>query len=373
MSLLNRYNLQLIKNFVERPSPYRIKWINFAITYRCNSRCSMCDIWKKYQNTPNLIKKELSLEDIRNCFETSKTFDLIGIGITGGEPFLRDDFVDICGVFTKKFHNINIAIATNGLNSNLIVNKTNELINNYNLKYLDISISLDGIGKTHNMARGVPLAYEKVMKTVRMLQQLKNNINLNLSFSFTITPENYNDLYRVCTMSKKLKMGVGIRFADTSQIYYDNSYKKFNFSDYDIQKIQEILNRISEEENKNIVKIIPRLLAPYSLFRELSIEYIKNPKRLFNCYSGIHSLFLDPYGNVYPCIMLDKKMGNILDKPFDKVWLSENSTNIRNFIKNKYCHCWTGCEVNHSLWRDKKLVWRNLVRLWKKKPIQSIC
>ena len=48
----------------------------------------------------------------------------------------------------------------------------------------------------------------------------------------------------------------------------------------------------------------------------------KNPKRKIKCYAGTHSFFLDPYGDIFPCIMLNKKIGNIKEG-FDKVWLSK--------------------------------------------------
>ena len=54
-----------------------------SISYRCNSKCRTCDVWRK----PN---DDLTLE------EWDKVFQKLGrspvyMTFTGGEPFLRDD------------------------------------------------------------------------------------------------------------------------------------------------------------------------------------------------------------------------------------------------------------------------------------------
>jgi MoaA/NifB/PqqE/SkfB family radical SAM enzyme len=61
--------------------------IVISVSYRCNSKCKTCDVWRK----PN---DDMSLE------EWDKTFAKIGKGpvyftFTGGEPFMRPDTADL--------------------------------------------------------------------------------------------------------------------------------------------------------------------------------------------------------------------------------------------------------------------------------------
>ncbi|MGQ9611072.1 MAG: radical SAM protein [bacterium] len=66
------------------------KEATIAITYRCNLRCSMCNIWQ--QNTTS----ELSAEEYKK-FPSS-----IGlVNITGGEPFLRRDIDKIIEILAN--------------------------------------------------------------------------------------------------------------------------------------------------------------------------------------------------------------------------------------------------------------------------------
>ena len=63
-----------------------------AVTYRCNSRCIMCDTWKH----PSKKEEEIEPRDL-------ETFpEVVRLNITGGEPFLRDDLSDILDVVKKR-------------------------------------------------------------------------------------------------------------------------------------------------------------------------------------------------------------------------------------------------------------------------------
>ena len=51
-----------------------------AVTYRCNAKCHMCNIWQD----PTNPKDEITLDDIKKIPN-----GLSFANITGGEPFLR--------------------------------------------------------------------------------------------------------------------------------------------------------------------------------------------------------------------------------------------------------------------------------------------
>lgn len=214
-------------NFLlKRPNAKEVMWLNFAVTYLCNSRCVMCSIWRKYKDNPELFKHELSLSEIESSLQSKYLRHLQGIGITGGEPFLRKDFVDLVGLFIARYPDAFIGVATNGLNPKLIVNKTEEILDIYKPKQrFSISIGLDGIGEKHNEMRGIGNAYESVMETVKTLQE---EFDINIGFDFTVTPQNYTDLLRVYELSKKSGVKFLAGFAHISDIYYNNINQAFS-------------------------------------------------------------------------------------------------------------------------------------------------
>jgi radical SAM protein with 4Fe4S-binding SPASM domain len=63
-------------------------------------------------------------------------------------------------------------------------------------------------------------------------------------------------------------------------------------------------------------------------------------------------VFIDPYGDVYPCLMLDRKLGNAKRDGFDAVWDGPEAVAVRRFVAEKKCDCWTPCEACPSLGRS---------------------
>ena len=64
------------------------------------------------------------------------------------------------------------------------------------------------------------------------------------------------------------------------------------------------------------------------------------------------SLFMDSFGNIYPSIMWDRKIGNIKDANYDlsKLWNNDIAKEIRNEIKSgKEPSQWTSCEAYQTL------------------------
>lgn len=91
----------------------------FIRTCGCNLRCSFCDTTYAYEDG-----KELSTDEILN--QISK-YSCKYVCITGGEPLLQDDIIDLVDLLTK--NNYKICIETNGsINIKKISNKKSLMI-----------------------------------------------------------------------------------------------------------------------------------------------------------------------------------------------------------------------------------------------------
>jgi MoaA/NifB/PqqE/SkfB family radical SAM enzyme len=344
------------KMLLRTPKPTEILWMNFAVTYLCNSRCKMCRIWSKYRQDLTLLKSELSLSEIENLLASRYLQTLQGIGFTGGEPLLRRDFVDLAGLFIERYPDAFIGIATNGLSPRLTVRKTREIVDRYHPSLLSLSISLDGIGSNHDRMRGVNGAYNRVLQTVQLLQE---QTAVNLGFDFTITPWNYQDLWSTYKLSKELGVKFLAGFAHHSDSYYGNVDVAFDWQG-GMREATSMVEKVAGDRAAT-ENLLDKLIDPYACFMARAPEYELARSPMFKCYSGVHSLFLDPYGDVYPCIILDKKLGNVRSEPFDQLWLSSRAVNIRNHIGQGQCHCWVACEAVPSLLRGFNVPTWNLM------------
>jgi len=81
--------------------------VDFQLTNECNYDCIYCSSisGKKLEN-------ELKLIEIQSFFNTCKELKVKSITLTGGEPLLRKDFLDIINFLNK--NNFKISMFTNG-------------------------------------------------------------------------------------------------------------------------------------------------------------------------------------------------------------------------------------------------------------------
>ena len=119
---------------------------SIIVTYRCNARCNMCDVW----NHPTQAAEEIKVDTIVKLPRMSFT------NITGGEPFIRQDLIDIVDSLQNKTKRI--VISTNGFFTERIV----QLCKKY--PETGIRISLEGFKETNDMIRGMSGGYERTQK-----------------------------------------------------------------------------------------------------------------------------------------------------------------------------------------------------------------
>jgi MoaA/NifB/PqqE/SkfB family radical SAM enzyme len=121
---------------------------SFAITNRCNLRCSYC-------NTPFLDPTDLPLGRIEVIFDRLAAFGVKRVGLSGGEPMVRKDLGEI--VRSAKSRGFRVT-----LNSNLL------LLGRHREQVREVDpffTSLDGDREAHEAARGKG-AYDGVLESI---------------------------------------------------------------------------------------------------------------------------------------------------------------------------------------------------------------
>jgi MoaA/NifB/PqqE/SkfB family radical SAM enzyme len=300
--------------------PFEITELNFAITYKCNSCCKMCKIWEIYKKNPQLEKEELNLSQIKNAFR-NLTHNLRNIVITGGEPFLRDDLKDIILYFQEKFAKAKITIITNGLLKNKILDFATA---HRDIHYM---ISIDGYDKkSYKRQRGID-KFDEVVETFKRLR----SIGVNVGVSSTITSSNYHDFWRIVNFLKTIGDGV-LCLESSSDIYYHNKKIKLD------KNIAYFFNSISKMRLR---------MGDYVnwFFYGKVVDYIKNNRMILPCYALQRSIFIDPYGNVFPCIFMDDIIGNLKWNNLQDVLSYKKRFEIIRKIREEKCpNCWTQCQ-----------------------------
>ena len=343
---------------LRRPDPSRILWLTLGVTYRCNGQCPMCSIWKRYREHPELGLQELQVEEYRRFLQSPFMDHVQGISLTGGEPFLRDDLALIAEAVTELHPAAILSIASNGLLPDRIDRVTGEIVKRAP-HGLSISLSLDGGREMHNRSRGVAAAYDRLMETVHRLQQY----DVTIGFNFTITPENWRDLEEAFRVSDSLGVPLLVNFAHESPHYYGNPNLPQMPEDH-LDEIQVQLQNIAEKRQRG-ESLTQRILDPYPFFLQGCTRHQRMKCQLVPCHSGTHSLYLDPHGTIYPCIMLDRSLGNIREMDFSDLWTSAKACEVRRSIAAGDCHCWVACEAVPSVVRGlRSVAWNLNALLW---------
>ncbi|OGF30527.1 hypothetical protein A3H09_00830 [Candidatus Falkowbacteria bacterium RIFCSPLOWO2_12_FULL_45_13] len=306
-----------------------------AITYKCNSRCRMCNIWQ--------IKNpgDLPLEVFYNLSPNLKY-----INLTGGEPFLRPDLPAIVKIVKKVSPKARIIISSNGWATGLITRQVKAIIKID--KNIGLRISLDGLDAVHNQIRGLVGFYGQAIKTVESLKRLGVK---NLGFSFTIMDFNADQLKAVYDLSKKMNLELALALVQNSEVYFkknDNQIKK-------IEAAAENLSYIIAAELKSFkAKRLLRAYYDYGLW-----HYLKFNKRLLSSGAGFDSFFVDPSGDIYPSNLINLRLGNLGWAPLDQIWNSEEAGQTRRAIKGKNTQeSWIICTIRGQMKKHwLKIVW----------------
>lgn len=295
-----------------------------AVTYRCNARCEICDIWRQEANA----RDELPPEDYRWLPSSLRS-----INVSGGEPFLRDDIVDVVGVMREACPRARISISTNGLMPARIADAVGRM------PEVAVRISVDAVGELHDRIRGVDGAFDRVIDTA---ERLKDQGVADLGLAATSTEANAGEVVRV----KDLADEMGIEFI-ASAVHSSPFF--FGAHNGERPRPGRSVDEIAEIMRDELKSRRPRDWAKAYYMRGL-IDYVLGRPRRLRCRAGIDLFFLDPYGNVFPCNILDVEMGNIRDGTFEELKRSSEGT-VGRAVSHCREQCWMVCTVSPPMRR----------------------
>jgi radical SAM protein with 4Fe4S-binding SPASM domain len=316
--------------------PYRIE---IAPTFACNSKCKLCFISRYWKNTAN----ELSLNEFDEFFKNLDS-SLYWLAISGGEPFLRKDIDKIILSASENCRNLFVVnIATNGILTKQITKKLNTLLSCMDEK-TNVFITLNT-----EVSKIIPdnKALSCKNKTYKRLKKYENRYP-NLSVIKEITINKYNLPYIVDYINeldgKKEKYILGLAH---ESYFYKNENEDVALIRLDRIKILRRINEILRRKGTSRRDIMN------DLFLRLSKNYFFNHKKqVIPCYSSFASLLINPYGDVYPCISMNKRLGNIRKTEYklQTILRSKKAKRIMHNIKKGRCDvCWTPCEAYQTM------------------------
>ncbi len=327
----------VVKNFFgirQLPS-----FVTYFPTWRCNSRCIMCDIWKKKAGY------ELSIGEIENIFSQLKKLSVVRI--SGGEPFMRDDIHNIVNTIDEVSSPKILHITTNGLMPDRIVDAVKNM---HPAKRLHIKISVDSIGKSNDRIRGVPGAYEKSLETVMKLSDLRKEKGFYLGVNQTVVDKESMDAYfKLSKIIAEYDVMIHPVFAYSNDTALYSSENKSclpgfeTFGNFSKQEIEKFIKKLIKRTG-GFTSFKERIIKKYYL-KGLYNRVMKNKKKPNPpCLALKSHLRILPNGDVPVCLYNSSVIGNLREQKLKDLWYAERAEKMRKWV-GECPGCWAGCET----------------------------
>lgn len=138
-----------------------------TVTDVCNHFCDMC----YYHASLNQRSRLLSLEEYGHLSAGLGHVELLLI--SGGEPFLRRDLVDVVEVFHRGNRTRTIFLPTNGSVPDTIANSVAAMLERMPDLHITLMFSLEGLEAEHDRIHGKKGAFASVLKSIRRVTLLR--------------------------------------------------------------------------------------------------------------------------------------------------------------------------------------------------------
>lgn len=340
------HNLKFLKRVFVKPG-LPIQLVYF-VTTDCNSRCAHCFL----KDRLNKERETLDLDEIK---KVSLSIPLLAsISLTGGEPFLRPDLSSIAEIFYMNSKAKSIVITTNGYLTDNILTAVDEICKKCRRSTVFLGVSLDGIGESHDILRGLKGSFKNAVNTFNALIAMKEQ-HKNLSVGVNMTFSRYNQdrigqVYEY-VRDEMRPDNVGINFM-RGKCWNDVDDVRMDVDKYRSLTNIKLNDYMRGRMGHSNAGFIGKLTNIKELLQYDMIANIYLSKKYMNrCYAGTLLAVMSSNGDVYPCEMLGERMGNVRDFEYNlrKLWFSGSADKVRRSILCKRCFCTYECAMTANI------------------------
>ena len=318
-----------------------LKDLRISVTDRCNFRCRYCMPEELYGEAFEFLKKDkiLSFEEI---VRLSKIFISLGVNkirITGGEPLVRKNVVDLINSIHSINKNVDIAMTTNGY---LLKKYAHEL---YESGLKRLTVSLDTLDdkiykemsgknfKVSNVLEGIDEAVKVGFKNIKINSVIKKGVNESSIIDLVDYSRSKNHILRFIEY-----MDVGtLNSWDKKNVFSSKNIKEIISKKYKIKSIEknypsETSERYSFLDKKGEIGFISSITNPFC--DNCTRARITADGKLVTCLFSNKGIDLKS-------LLRSRKTEREITDEITKVWLlrddkySLDRSNMKSEIKNK--------------------------------------
>jgi MoaA/NifB/PqqE/SkfB family radical SAM enzyme len=314
----------------------------------------MCESWRN----PSLIEHEFTPSILEKIPRGMKR-----LNITGGEPLLRKDLMDIVRILDTKTRRLEIS--TNGYFTDKIL----AIVEKF--PRITIRVSIEGLSVLNDSLRGIKNGFDHALRTIN---ELKTMGLKDIGFAMVISHNNIDDLLKVYRLSTALN----VEFSQSTMhnsFYFFKSDNKIQNIDYVEKKMIEFIQELLFSRRNGAGLRFKDWFRAY--INAGLLKHMKDESRAIPCYAGTESFFIDPQGFILACngSVEPWVMGDLKSTSFDEIWNSPVAERVRAMVLKCQQNCWmTGSSVpamRKNIFKPIRWVLINKVRLILKRPINE--
>lgn len=260
------------------------------LTMRCNLRCLHCYC------PQDVNKKELTFHEICRILDEITDAGCLWLLITGGEPLIRTDFLDIYTHAKKK--GLIITLFTNGT---LVTPKIADYLKEWPPFLVEISL-YGGTQETYEKVTGVAGSYKECLNGVEMLLQRK----IPLRLKTLVTTLNKHELQMMKRYAEE--RGLDFRFDALINPRLDG-FKKPCQSRISPSEVVEL--DLADSKRRESWK---------KLCQELPWGQPMRVDMLYTCSRHMWEFHITAYGDLQACLMAQEPSFDLRQNPFSKCW-----------------------------------------------------
>jgi len=322
-------------------------YIIFFVTSKCNARCKMCFYLANMDKNQD-FNNELTVGEYERISQRIKLINILGI--SGGEPFMREDLSEIIKVIYKNRPPLVVDLPTNGYFTIGILKQTEDILKNCPGTIIDLQLSIDGPEEVHNRIRGLKDGFKKMEATYKGLVDLKK-VYKNLRVKACIVYSHYNQDH-----VEELLDILYQDFKDLDRVVFSVAHGSvFNKEvfDFDWEKYFKICGRIRGSVTVNSIREFHSLftVALRIAKNDLLKDVLKKRNMYQRCQAGRRVIVINETGEVFPCEPLWHSVGNLRENGYDinKILKSDSMKRFRENIVKEKCNCHWGLPLSNNL------------------------
>ena len=302
--------------------PFLILFINSI----CNQTCEHCFYWRNLN-----AKDDLTVDELRALSEELGPVETLNL--SGGEPFLRKEFGEICRFFIRNNGVRQIYVPTNGSFPEKTILALEEVFQEPALDLFAVELSLDGMPEFHDSFRGMKNAFARSMETYDELAALqKREPRLRIHAISTATSSNLDQIRQLT------------RFLVERCPAMDHHNMALIRGD----RKNPSLEGPALEEYRRLYQFVQTTWATreegrYGGIVEPMLQYAKmrtarEKRQVVPCRAGTLSAVIYANGDVSVC-ETHAPIGNLRTAPFRQIWSSDAARKLRGSIAAGECYC----------------------------------